>query len=173
MQDTMNALMKAMNSLKKATTVLNAWTILVIIILAGLIGVNVFLPSMLNEPFLTILGGVYLAFLLILLIINKLVKDTQKQIMIGLVRAMLGLILALPLFFLCFTLLMKVLSILFAIVFLVILVLLAMPISKLLKFQKQLMPKPEAKAEAKPKPEAKPKAKPTPKPKPKAKSKPK
>jgi len=161
----MNALMKAMNSLKKATTLLDGWTIVVIIILAGLIGANVLVFALLPEPLFAILGGVYLAFLLIFFIANRLVKDNQKQIMIGLIRALLGFILAIPLIILSFTLLVRVPATVFAVVFLIIFILLLMPISKLLKLQKLL----KAKAEAKPEP--KPKAKPKAKPKPKAKSK--
>jgi hypothetical protein len=161
MQDTMNALMKSMNRLKQTTTILNVWTILVIIILAGLIGVNVLAYALLPEPFLAILGGVYLAFLLVLFIANWLIKDTQKQIMISLIRAILGFILAIPLVILGFTLLVKILAVIFAVVFLIIFLLLLLPILELAKLQKQLKAEPEVKpkAKAKPKARAKPKAK--------------
>jgi len=99
MSDPMTRLTKASMDLKKFTSAFNYWTFLVIIIYFVLLLSGAFFPTIFQEPFLTIVAGISLFFIIIAYAAIFFVKDTQKAIMLSLIRAVIGAILPLALVF--------------------------------------------------------------------------
>jgi hypothetical protein len=130
---------KAMMKLSRAMLLLELWTIISIITLIGIIGLDFLLPPLLNEQLYTIIYTiVYVVILAVMMVGNRMVKDLQKSTTIVFIRAFIGFILPIPLILLAYTLLVKILFVVFTIVSLIILILTFIPINTLLKIQKQL-----------------------------------
>ena len=99
MSDPMTRLTQATMDLKKFTSAFNYWTFLVIVIYAVLMLSGAFFPTIFQEPFLTIVAGVTLFFIIIAYVAVFFVKDTQKAIMLTLIRSIIGAIIPLALIF--------------------------------------------------------------------------
>jgi hypothetical protein len=88
--------------LKKFTSAFNYWTFLVIVIYGVLVvGAGLF-TAIFQEPFLAIVAGITLFFIIIAFLAVLFVKDTQKAIMLTLIRSLIGAILPLALIFATF-----------------------------------------------------------------------
>ena len=144
MEDAMKNLTKATETLRTWTRILNFWTIVTIIILIGLI-VGHFLDPLLFPQLVTLIGSsIYLVFVVIPFLGVFLIKDTQLQLLLSLIRGFLGFIL--PLAFMVVTLVYFPTSLivlgLFLVLFvvgLIICLFILMQILALNKFTKQLL----------------------------------
>lgn len=141
MEDIMKQLTETTMNLSKWTKILNYWTIIVIIILplTYLIHTFVFFAY---EPFFCILALIYFLFLLIPLVVVPFIKDTQKQILLTIIRAFIGFIFPLPIIFLSSGPLALYLMILGGILFLVSLIIcifILLQVLTLNKLTKQLL----------------------------------
>ena len=142
MEEATKRLLNSMGKLQKGFIILKYWTYIVIIALAILIGINVFIPTIflpVLEPFLTIVAAVYLIFLIVLVVTDMLVKDNQKKIMIGVIRALLGFILPVPLVLLTFHFGLKLLGIILVVVGIIIFLLIFKPINDMIKAQRAIV----------------------------------
>jgi O-antigen/teichoic acid export membrane protein len=90
MADPMTRLTNATMDLKKYTNVFNYWTFILIIIYIALLIANILFFTVLLELWLNIVAGVTLFFLIIAYLAVFFIKDTQKQIMLTLLRSMIG-----------------------------------------------------------------------------------
>ncbi len=95
----MTRLTQASMDLKKFTSAFNYWTFLVIVFFGVfLFGAGLF-PTVFQEPFLAIIAGLTLFFIIVAFLAVFFVKDTQKAIMLTLIRAVIGAVLPLALIF--------------------------------------------------------------------------
>jgi len=102
MEDVMKNLTKATQRLSTWTKILNYWTIISIIILIGFLAGH-FLDPVLFPQLVTLIGSsICLVFIVIPFLGVFLIKDTQLQILLSLIRGFLGFIL--PLAFVVVTL---------------------------------------------------------------------
>jgi carbon starvation protein CstA len=99
MSDAMTRLTKASMDLKKFTNAFNYWTFLVIIIYLVLLFGGIFFPTPFQEPFLAIISGITLFFIIIAYLAVFFVKDTQKAIILTLIRAIISAVLPFALVF--------------------------------------------------------------------------
>ena len=142
MSDPMTRLTKATMDLKKFTSAFNYWTFLLIVIYFVLLIGGVFFPIMFLEPFLAIVAGLTLFFIIIAYIAVFFVKDTQKSIMLTLVRSIIGGILPLALVFATFgpfSLYLKILGIVLFLVGLIFFYFLLRPLLTMNAITKELM----------------------------------
>lgn len=102
MSDPMTRLTQATMDLKKFTSAFNYWTFLVIVIYGVLVVGAALFPAIFQEPFLAIVAGITLFFIIIAFLAVFFVKDTQKAIMLTLIRSLIGAILPLALIFATF-----------------------------------------------------------------------
>jgi len=144
MEDIMKKLTKTTETLRTWTKILNYWTIIVIIILIGLI-IGHFVNSILFPQLVTLVGSsIYLVFIVIPLLGMLRIKDTQLQILLSLIRGLLGFILPLAFMVLTFFYFPSNLIVLglFAVLFvfgLIICLFLFMQVLALNKLTKQLL----------------------------------
>ncbi len=142
MSDPMTRLTKVTMDLKKFTSAFNYWTFLVIVIYFVLLIGGAFFPAMFQEPFLTIVAGLTLFFIIIAYIAVFIVKDTQKSIMLTLIRSIIGAILPLALVFATFgpfSLYLKILGIVLFLVGLIFFYFLLRPLLTMNAITKELL----------------------------------
>ena len=132
MSDPMSRITKATMDLKKFTTAFNYWTFLVIIIYFVLFIGGVLFPVIFLEPFLAIVTGVTLFFIIIAFLAVFFVKDTQKAIMLTLIRTIIGAVLPVAMVFATYGPLSLYLKILGGVLFLVGLIFLYLVLRSLL-----------------------------------------
>ncbi len=142
MSDPMTRLTQATMDLKKFTSAFNYWTFLVIVIYGVLlVGAGLF-PAIFQEPFLAIVAGITLFFIIIAFLAVLFVKDTQKAIMLTLIRSLIGAILPLAIIFATlgpFSLYLKVLGIALLLVGLIFFYFLLRPLLTMNAITKELM----------------------------------
>jgi hypothetical protein len=144
MEDVMKNLTKTTETLRTWTKILNYWTIVTIVILVGLV-VGHFLDSLLFPQLVTLIGSsISLVFIVIPFLGVFLIKDTQLQILLSLIRGLLGFILplalmALTLFYFPTNLMVLALFVVLFVVGLIISVFLFIQVLALNKFTKQLL----------------------------------
>ena len=102
MSDPMTRLTQATMDLKKYTNVFNYWTFLVIIIYGVLLVGGALFPAIFQEPFLAIVAGITLFFIIIAYVAVFFIKDTQMAIMLTLIRSIIGALLPLAFVFATF-----------------------------------------------------------------------
>lgn len=128
--------------LKKFTSVFNYWTFLAIVIYAVLLIGSFLLPFVFAEPFIAIIAGVTLFFLIIAFLAVLLVKDTQKAILLTIIRAIIGAVLPIALIALSIgplALYIKLLGVALLLVGLIILYLLLRPVVTMNAATKELL----------------------------------
>ena len=142
MSDPMTRLTQATMDLKKYTNVFNYWTFLVIILYGVLLVGGALFPAIFQEPFLAIVAGITLFFIIIAYDAVFFIKDTQMAIMLTLVRSIIGALLPLALVFATFgpfSLYLKVLGIVLILVGLILFYLLLRPLLTMNAVTKELM----------------------------------
>ncbi len=142
MSDPMARLTKATMDLKKYTSVFNYWTFLVIIIYGVLLIGGALFPAIFQEPFLAIVAGITLFFIIIAFVAVFFVKDTQMSIMLTLIRSIIGALLPLALVFATFgpfSLYLKILGIVLVLVGLILFYLLLRPLLTMNAVTKELL----------------------------------
>ena len=142
MSDPMTRLTEATMDLKKFTSVFNYWTFLVIIIYGVLLVGGALFPAIFLEPFLAIVAGITLFFIIIAYIAVFFIKDTQMAIVLSLVRAIISALLPLVLVFATFgpfSLYLKILGIVLVIIGLILFYLLLRPLLTMNAITKELM----------------------------------
>ncbi len=97
LSDPMTRITKATMDLKKFTSVFNYWTFLIIVIYAVLLFGSFLLPFVFVEPFVAIVATVTLFFIIIAFLAVLFVKDTQKAILLTIIRAFIGAVLPIAL----------------------------------------------------------------------------
>ena len=142
MSDLMTRLTQATMDLKKFTSAFNYWTFLVIVIYFVLLIGGAFFPAMFQEPFLALVAGLTLFFIIIGYVAVFFVKDTQKAIMLTLIRSIIGALLPLALVFASFgpiSLYLKILGIVLFVVGLIFFYFLLRPLLTMNAITKELM----------------------------------
>jgi hypothetical protein len=136
----MAKLSAAMERLKVGLRVLKWWTVIVMVVLVGVVGVVLVVPWVLPEPNVVVLAGGYLVVTAVFFVIHWMTKDNQRQIMLGLIRGLLGVIL--PVVFmipgLVYTIWVMLIGFLFFVVGLVVFYLVFAPIYAMLQGQREL-----------------------------------
>lgn len=135
---------------KDIRVILDYWTIIMVLILTALTvcifyGPLVYLiPTIPGEvPFTGIVTAVILLFVFVLFVVYKLVKALKTQIMLVLIRSLLGWILPISLAILAFSLWTKVIAIVLVVISLVLFYYVYKLIAMLSKFAKQATQQPE------------------------------
>ena len=142
MSDPMARLTKASMDLKKFTSIFNYWTVIAIIIYGVLLVGGALFPAIFQEPFLAIVAGITLFFIIIGFVAVFFIKDTQKAIMLSLIRSIIGALLPLALVFATFgpfSLYLKILGIVLVLVGLILFYLLLRPLLTMNAVTKELM----------------------------------
>jgi hypothetical protein len=128
--------------LKKYTSVFNYLTVLVIIIYGVLLVGGALFPAIFQEPFLAIVAGLTLFFIIIAFVAVFFIKDTQMSIMLTLIRSIIGALLPLALVFATlgpFSLYLKILGIVLVLVGLILFYLLLRPLLTMNAVTKELL----------------------------------
>lgn len=141
MADPMTRLTKATMDLKKFTNIFNYWTFLLLIVLFSILIASILFSLVFQEPWLSLATGLSLFFIIIAFVMVLFVKDTQKQIMLTVIRAILGALLPLTLLLTLgpLSLWLKILSIALFLIGLVIFYLIFKPINTMTKITKELV----------------------------------
>ncbi len=142
MSDPITRLTKATMDLKKFTSIFNYWSFIEIIIYLSILSANIVFFSVFQEAFLTIIAALTLFFIVLAFLAVFFVKDTQKQIMLTIIRAFIGGILPLAVIFGTFgplALWLKILGGVLTILGLLILYLLLRPVLKMNAITKELI----------------------------------
>ena len=142
MDDPMTRLTNASMDLKKYTNIFNYWTFIVIVIYIALLIANVIYFTMLLELWLNIVAGVTLFFLIIAYLAVFFIKDTQKQILLTLLRSMLGTAFPIALIFTVsgpFALWLQILGVLLFLIGLLLLILILRPVLAMNQITKEFM----------------------------------
>lgn len=142
MADPMTRLTNASMDLKKYTNVFNYWTFILIVIYIALLIANVIYFTMLLEPWLNIVAGVTLFFLIIAYLAVFFIKDTQMQILLTLLRSILGTAFPLALIFTVsgpFALWFQILGVVLFLIGLLLLILIFRPVLAMNKITKEFM----------------------------------
>ncbi|MFX1576107.1 MAG: hypothetical protein ACFFCF_02935 [Promethearchaeota archaeon] len=144
MSDPMTRLTQATMDLKKYTSVFNYWAFLVIVIYVVLLVGGIFFPGVFVDPFLAIIAGITLFFVVLAFVAVFFVKDTQKGIILTLLRAIIGALLPLALILLSYplgplVLYLRILGIILFLIGLILLYLLFRPILTMNAITKELM----------------------------------
>jgi hypothetical protein len=142
MSDPMARLTKATMDLKKYTSVFNYWAFLVIIIYGVLLVGGALFPAIFQEPFLAIVAGITLFFIIIAFVAVFFIKDTQMSIMLTLIRSIISALLPLALVFATFgpfSLYLKILGIVLVLVGLILFYLLLRPLLTMNAVTKELL----------------------------------
>lgn len=140
----MTRLTQATMDLKKYTSVFNYWAFLVIVIYVVLLVGGIFFPGVFVDPFLAIIAGITLFFVVLAFVAVFFVKDTQKGIILTLLRAIIGALLPLALILLSYplgplVLYLRILGIILFLIGLILLYLLFRPILTMNAITKELM----------------------------------
>jgi hypothetical protein len=142
LSDPMTRITKATMDLKKFTSVFNYWTFLVIVIYIVLLLGSILFPTTFGEPFLAIVAGITLFFLIIAFLAVLFIKDTQKAILFTIIRALIGALLPIALIALSIgplNLYIKLLGVALVLVGLIILYFLLRPLLTMNSATKELM----------------------------------
>jgi hypothetical protein len=142
LSDAMTRITKATMDLKKFTSVFNYWTFLVIVIYLVLLAGSAFFPLVFGEPYLAIVSGITLFFIIIAFLAVFFVKDTQKAILLTIIRAIIGAVLPITLIVLSLgplNLYIKLLGVALVLVGLIILYFLLTPLLTMNAATKELM----------------------------------
>lgn len=141
MEDIMKKLTETTMNLSKWTKVLNYWTIIVIILLPLTYIIYAFVLGAFT-PFLDTVILIYVLFITIPLLIVPFIKDTQKQILLTIIRSFIGFIFPLPIIFISsgpLALYLMILGVILFLVSLIICIFILLQVLTLNKLTKQLL----------------------------------
>ncbi len=147
MSDPIARLTKATIDLKKFTSAFNYWTFIVIVIYFILLIGGAFFPTTFQELYLTIVAGITLFFIIIGYFAVFFVKDTQKAILLTIIRAIISALLPLAIVFTTFgpfALYLKILGIVLFLVGLIFFYFLFRPLLTMNAIKKELMKPPKS-----------------------------